>query len=66
MKKEERITLELYLSNKMKVSLSPYVDFISKRVGANKLYFSDDKNIKWTFLKVKDEEIGFKFLRVNF
>lgn len=61
MKKDDRITLELYLSEKLRVSLAKYVEFISKRVGATKTSFSDDKKSSWTFFSIKDEEIGFNF-----
>jgi isoleucyl-tRNA synthetase len=61
MKKEERITLELQISEKLKNSLSPYSDFIAKRVGANKLHFSDGKGKKMEVFKIKEEEIGFNF-----
>ena len=66
MKKEDRITLELHLNPRMKASLSEYIDFISKRVGAIKVSFSDDKNNKnWVLFEVKNEKIEFNFKRVN-
>jgi isoleucyl-tRNA synthetase len=61
MKKDERITLELQLSEKLKNSLSSFIDFISKRVGATKLHFSDGKSKKMEFFKIRDEDIGFNF-----
>ncbi len=61
MTKDERIVLELFLSDKMKKFLLPYRDFISKRVGAKKLIFADVKNEKIILFEVKDEKIGFHF-----
>ena len=61
MNKDERITLELYLSDKIKDYLSHHLAFISGRVGADKVSFSNDKGKKWILFNVKDEEIGFNF-----
>jgi len=61
MKKEERINLELCLSDNLKSSLKPYIEFISKRVGAEKLSFVDEKKKGLIFLSVRDEKIGFNF-----
>lgn len=61
MKKEERITLELHLSDKFKKNLTPFIDFIAKRVGATKIHFSDGKSKKMEFFKIKDEDCGFNF-----
>ena len=61
MKKEERITLELHLSEKLRNSLSTYSEFITKRVGANKLHFSDGKGKKMISFRIKEEEILFNF-----
>ncbi len=61
MKKEERITLELQLSDKLKKNLAPFIDFIAKRVGASKLHFSDGKSKKIETFKIKDEDVGFNF-----
>lgn len=61
MKKEERITLELQLSDKLKKNLAPFVDFIAKRVGASKIHFSDGKSKKIEIFKIKDEDVGFNF-----
>ena len=61
MKKEERITLELYVTTRVRNFLHPYLDFISKRVGAVKVIFDDDKHKKMVFFDVKNEKIGFNF-----
>ncbi|MEK6836616.1 MAG: isoleucine--tRNA ligase, partial [Nanoarchaeota archaeon] len=66
MKKEERITLELYVSDRVKKFLQPHIYFISKRVGSVKVKFDEDKSKKMIYFDVKDEEIGFNFQRVNF
>ncbi|MEK6915764.1 MAG: isoleucine--tRNA ligase [Nanoarchaeota archaeon] len=61
MKKEEKITLELYIGDELKASLLRHIDFISKRVGAVKTTISDDKKKKWVFFDIKSEKIGFNF-----
>lgn len=61
MKKEERITLELHMSDKLRRNLAPFVDFISKRVGANNLRFSDGKGKNMIPFKIKEEEVLFNF-----
>ena len=61
MKKEERITLELHVSDRLKKLLGAHIEFILKRVGTTKIDFSDDKNKKWIFFAVKGENIGFNF-----
>lgn len=60
MKKEERIVLELKISENLKKRLSEYLEFISKRVGASKLILSD-KDKGFTNFELKGETIGFKF-----
>lgn len=61
MSKDERIALQLLLSEKLKISLSPYLDFLAKRVGASSIAFSDGKTDKLTFLEIKGESVGFNF-----
>ena len=61
MKKEERITLELFVTTRIRNFLQHHLEFISKRVGANKVVFSDDKNKKIILFEIKDEKIGFNF-----
>jgi len=61
MKKEERITLELHLSDKLKKDLGPFNDFIAKRVGASKMLLSDGKGKDMISFKIKEEEILFNF-----
>ncbi|MSS74017.1 isoleucine--tRNA ligase [Candidatus Pacearchaeota archaeon] len=61
MKKEERIVLELFVSDKLKEFLLNYKDFISKRVGATKIIFNDGKKDVLIFFDVKNEKIGFHF-----
>jgi isoleucyl-tRNA synthetase len=60
MKKEERIVLELKISENLKKRLSEYLEFISKRVGASKLILAD-KDKGFTNFELKGETIGFKF-----
>ncbi len=61
MTKDERISLELSVSDKMMKFLLPHRDFMVKRVGAKKLEFSDGKSKKLIFFEVRDEKIGFHF-----
>ena len=61
MKKEDRITLELHVSEKVKTSLFAYLEFISKRVGATEILFSDDNKKKWQVFETKNEKIEFYF-----
>ncbi len=61
MKKEERIDLELFVSDKLRKMVVPYEEFISKRIGCKKIKFTDGKNKKMVLFDVKDEKIGFHF-----
>lgn len=61
MKKEDRITLELRVSERIKTSLLAYLEFISKRVGATEILFSEDNKKKWQVFEIKNEKIEFYF-----
>ena len=61
MKKEQRIDLELFVSDKLKACLAPYLEFISQRTGSRSARFTDDKPKLIVSFDVKNETIGFKF-----
>ena len=61
MKKEQRINLKLFVSDKLKNAIVTHTEFIRERVGANKIDFIDGKNSDLIFFDVKNESIGFSF-----
>ena len=61
MKKEERINLKLFASDKLKRAIVTHKEFIRERVGATKIDFIDGKGVDLRFFDVKDEHIGFNF-----
>ncbi len=61
MKKEQRIELKLFVSDKLKTAIVTHQEFIRERVGATKLNFVDGKLNKMIFFDVKLENVGFVF-----
>ncbi len=61
MKKEERIELKLFVSDKLKAAVVTHQEFIRERVGATKLDFVDGKLKNMIFFDLKTENVGFDF-----
>ena len=61
MKKEQRIELKLFVSDKLHNMIVTYEEFICKRVGSKKIKFVDEKNKNLVLFEIKEEKIGFHF-----
>ncbi|MEK6847256.1 MAG: isoleucine--tRNA ligase [Nanoarchaeota archaeon] len=61
MKKEQRIQLKLFVSDKLNTAIVTHKEFIRGRVGADKLDFVDGKTKNLVFFDVKNEHVGFIF-----
>ncbi len=61
MKKEQRIELKLFVSDKLKVAIVTHREFICERIGATKLDFVEGKLKDMITFDVKTENIGFVF-----